>query len=55
MFYWYSELSKVVDVYNDKVIESEVLEYHEVLDMIKDRHNEQEVMALIIRLYSMVH
>lgn len=55
MFAWYSELSKVVDVYNERVVESEVLEYKEVLDMLENRHDEKEVMALIIKLYSMVH
>lgn len=52
MFPLYAELSKAVDVYNEKVIESEELEYHEVLDMINDRHDEKEVMKLIIDLYS---
>lgn len=55
MFQWYSELSKVVDVYNERVVESEILEYHEVLDMLEDKHNEKEIMSLIIKLYSMVH
>lgn len=55
MFQLYSELSKAVDVYNERVVESEELEYKEVLDMLEDRHCEKEVMALIIKMYSMVH
>ena len=53
MFELYSQLSKAVDVYNANVHEE--IEYHEVLDMIEDRYNEKEVMALIIKLYSEVH
>ena len=55
MFQWYSELSKAVDVYNERVVESEVLEYKEVLDMLEDRYSENEIKTLIIKLYSMVH
>ena len=55
MFQWYSELSKAVDTFNERVVESEVLEYKEVLDMLENKHDEKEVMALIIKLYSMVH
>jgi hypothetical protein len=55
MFELYSQLSKAVDVFNERVVESEVLEYHEVLDMLENKHDENEVMALIIKLYSMVH
>lgn len=55
MFQLYSELSKAVDVYNERVVESEVLEYKEVLDMLNDRYDERELMALIIQMYSMVH
>jgi hypothetical protein len=53
MFKWYAELSKAVDIYNEKV--KEEIEYHEVLEMIQDRYNEKEVMELIIKFYSMVH
>ena len=53
MFELYSQLSKAVDVYNERV--NEEIEYYEVLDMIEDRYNEKEVMALIIKLYSEVH
>jgi len=55
MFELYSELSKAVDVFNARVIEQEQVEYHEILEMIEDRHNEKEVMELIISLYSRVH
>lgn len=55
MFQLYSELSKAVDVYNERVVESEILEYHEVLDMLENKHDEKEVMTLIIKMYSMVH
>lgn len=53
MFELYSQLSKAVDVYNERV--KEEIEYHEVLEMIEDRYNEKEVMGLIIKLYSAVH
>lgn len=53
MFELYSQLSKAVDVYNERV--NEEIEYYEVLDMIQDRYNEKEVMQLIIKLYSEVH
>ena len=53
MFELYSQLSKAVDVYNDNV--KEEIEYYEVLEMIEDRYNENEVMELIIKLYSAVH
>ena len=53
MFELYSQLSKAVDVYNENVYEE--IEYYEVLEMIEDRHNEKEVMELIIKLYSAVH
>ena len=55
MFKWYSELSKAVDVFNERVVESEELEYKEVLDMLENRHDENEIKTLIINLYSMVH
>lgn len=53
MFELYSQLSKAVDVYNERV--NEEIEYHEVLEMIEDRYDEKEVMQLIIKLYSDVH
>lgn len=53
MFKLYAELSKVVDIYNENVVEE--IEYHEVLDMIQDRYNEKEIMELIIKFYSLVH
>ena len=53
MFELYSQLSKAVDVYNERV--NEEIEYYEVLEMIEDRYNEKEVMGLIIKLYSAVH
>ena len=55
MFELYAELSKAADVYNEHVVESEQLEYHEVLNMIEDRYDEKEVMELIIKLYSQSH
>ena len=55
MFKLYSELSKATDVFNDTRVEQEQLEYHEVLNMINDRHNEKEIMELIISLYSQAH
>ena len=55
MFELYAELSKAVDVFNARVVEQEQVEYYEVLEMIEDRHNEKEVMSLIIKLYSQVH
>lgn len=55
MFNWYAELSKAVDVFNARIIEQEQVEYYEILEMIEDRHNEKEVMELIISLYSRVH
>lgn len=55
MFQLYSELSKAVDIYNERVVESEILEYHEVLNMLEDRYDEKELMALIIQMYSMAH
>lgn len=55
MFELYAELSKAADVFNSVRIEEEQLEYHEILDMIEDRHNEKEVMQLIINLYSQSH
>lgn len=53
MFELYSQLSKAVDVYNENV--KEEIEYYEVLEMIKDRHDEKEIMKVIIQLYSDVH
>lgn len=53
MFELYSQLSKAVDVYNETM--KEEIEYHEVLEMIQDRHDEKEVMGLIIKLYSEAH
>ena len=53
MFQLYSELSKAVDVYNERV--NEEIEYYEVLEMIQDRYNEKVVMEMIIKLYSAVH
>lgn len=53
MFELYSQLSKAVDVYNERV--NEEIEYYEVLETIQDRYNEKEVMELIIKLYSAVH
>ena len=53
MFELYAQLSKAVDVYNENV--KEEIEYHEVLEMIEDRYDERELMALIIKLYSEVH
>lgn len=55
MFELFAELSKAVDVFNKRVIEEEQVEYYEVLEMLEDRHNEKEVMELIISLYSRVH
>lgn len=55
MFELYAELSKAADVFNESRIESEQLEYSEILKMINDRHNEKEVMQLIINLYSQSH
>jgi hypothetical protein len=55
MFKWYTELSKAVDVFNERVVESEELEYKEVLDMLENKHDENEIKTLIINLYSMVH
>lgn len=55
MFELYAELSKAADVFNESRVEEEQLEYSEVLQMIEDRHNEQEVMRLIINLYSQSH
>lgn len=51
----YFELSKAADVFNENRVEEEQIEYYEVLDMIEDRHNEKEVMQLIINLYSQAH
>ena len=53
MFNWYVELSKAVDVYNENV--KEEIEYYEVLEMIENRHDEKEIMKVIIQLYSDVH
>ena len=55
MFNLYAELSKAADVFNESRIESEQLEYSEILRMINDRYNEKEVMQLIINLYSQSH
>ncbi len=55
MFELYAQLSKAADVFNESRIESEQLEYSEILQMINDRHNEKEVMQLIINLYSQSH
>lgn len=55
MFELYAELSKATDVFNASRVEEEEIEYYEVLEMIKDRYNEQEVMKLIIKLYSQSH
>lgn len=52
MFELYVELSKAADVFNSKRVEEEQLEYYEILEMINERHNEKEVMQLIIKLYS---
>lgn len=53
MFELYSQLSKAVDVYNEKA--KEEIEYYEVLEMIEDRYDEKEVMELVIKFYSMIH
>lgn len=55
MFELYSQLSKATDVFNESRSEAEQLEYYEILQTIKDRHNEKEVMQLIINLYSQSH
>ena len=55
MFHLFAELSKATDAFNDSRVEQEQLEYYEVLDMLEDRHNEKEVMELIINLYSLAH
>jgi hypothetical protein len=55
MFELYAELSKAADVFNESRLEEEQLEYYEILQMIEDRHNEKEVMQLIINLYSQSH
>ncbi len=53
MFKWYAELSKATDFYNENVMEE--INYYEVLEMLNDRHNENEVKELIIKLYSMAY
>lgn len=55
MFELYAHLSKAADVFNSVRTEEEQLEYYEILNMISDRHNEKEVMQLIINLYSQSH
>ena len=55
MFRLYAQLSKATDFFNSVRTEEEELEYHEVLNMIKDRYNEKEVMELIISLYNQSH
>lgn len=55
MFELYAQLSKAADVYNESRVETEQLEYYEVLEMINDRYDEREVMQLIINLYSQAH
>lgn len=55
MFKWYAELSKATDFFNSVRDEENQLEYFEVLNMVEDRYNEQEIMELIISLYSQSH
>ena len=45
------ELSKALDAFNDNRIESEQVEWHELIKGLKDPYDQIEVMELIIELY----
>lgn len=55
MFEFYAKLSKATDFFNSQRVEEEHIEYYEVLKMIKNKHDENEVMKVIIDLYSNSH
>jgi len=55
MFELYSQLSKATDFFNSVRAEEEQLEYFEILEMLNNRHDEKEVMQLIISLYNQSH
>ncbi len=55
MFQLFSELSRATDFFNSVRDEEEHIEYFEVLETLKNRHDEKEVMELIISLYSRSH
>ena len=45
------ELSKALDAFNANRIESEQVEWHELIKVLKDPYDQVEVMELIIELY----
>lgn len=55
MFELYASLSKATDFFNSVRDEGNQIEYYEVLDMLENRHDEKEVMRLIIKLYNQSH
>ena len=55
MFDLYSQLSKATDFFNSVRDEGNQIEYYEVLDMVKNRYDEKEIMELIIELYNQSH
>jgi hypothetical protein len=51
----YSKLSRATDFFNSVRDEEEHIEYYEVLDMIKNKEDEKEIMETIIYLYGLSH
>lgn len=51
MVVMFVELSKALDAFNANRIESERVEWHEVVKVLNDPYDRVEVMELIIELY----
>lgn len=51
MIVMFEQLSRALDVFNGSRIESEQVEWHELIKDIKDPLDENEVMRMIIMLY----
>lgn len=47
----FEKLSRALDAFNDARVESERMEWHELIQDISDPLDEKEVMSLIIELY----
>lgn len=51
MVVMFVELSKALDAFNANRIESEQVEWHELVKVLNDPYDRVEVMELIIELY----
>ena len=51
MVIYFEKLSRALDAFNAARVESERVDWHELIQDIDDPLNEKEVMSLIIELY----